>query len=141
MEFLLTVVSAYGIIYVWGQIHLHILGCAPPCQYWPPLWVEKTIIYTLGVIIVPFLVGWTVGQLSRGKELAAAFTLAFVSVAIHFLYVWVLALEQVNHPELIYGTQDSSTITVWIPLLFVFAGAIYFRWLVGSRPLRATPST
>jgi surface polysaccharide O-acyltransferase-like enzyme len=78
-----------------------------------------------------------VGQLSPGKELTAAFTLAFVSVVIHLLYVWDLTREKVNHPERNYGTQESSIIAVCIPLLFVFAGAICFRRLVGSRRLRA----
>jgi hypothetical protein len=146
VEFLLLIVSTEGIIYICGQIDLNIrrlrgyVECSSPCGfYWPgPLWAEKMIIYSLGVIIVPFLVGWMVGQLSRGKELAAAFTLAFVSVVIHSLYAWELTREQVNHPELNFGTPDTSIITVWIPLLFVFGGAIAFRWLVGSRRLRAS---
>lgn len=146
MEFLLTIISAWGMIYICGQIDLNIrrlrghVECSSPCGfYWPgPLWAEKMIVYSLGVIIVPFLVGWMVGQLSRGKEFAAALTLAFVSVVIHSLYAWELTREKVTHPELNFGTRDNSIIAAWTPLLFVFAGAICFRWLVGSRRLRAS---
>lgn len=145
IEFLLLMVSAESLIYTWGQIHDYIrwwshVECQTPCEYWPtPLWAQKMIIYPLGAVIVPFLVGWTVGHLSRGKELVAAVTLNFVSLAIHFLYAWRVAQEVKQHPGVNYVLPDNSIMAVWIPLLFVVGGAICFRWLVGSRRLRATP--
>ena len=135
----------------WGwltQIYLTLL-IAFPLVTWSlitgrpiviPPWVNSTLTISLGVILLPFLIGWAVANLSRGRELAMAFAFNVISAAIHFVIVYLSArqMQRIGQP---YPNVESSIITLWIRPPFVFLGAIAFRWLVGSRRSRATPST
>jgi hypothetical protein len=102
-----------------------------------PPWINSTLTIGLGIILLPFLVGWAVAHDSRGKELAGAFALNVVSAAIHFVFVYLSArqMQRIGQP---YPSVENSVITLWIRPPFVFAGAIAFRWLVGSRRMRVT---
>ena len=58
-----------------------------------PNWAYSTGEICFGIIIFPLLVGWWVADRSRGKELGAAFAINFGSAAIHFLFVYLSALQ------------------------------------------------
>jgi hypothetical protein len=96
-------------------------------------------LIVFGTIIVPFLVGWMVAERSRSRELAAAFALNLVSAAIHFLFMYLSALQVRRYGRAMPGIEK-TVITVCVRPLFMTAGAIFFR-NYGPKSSRVTPST
>lgn len=92
----------------------------------------------LGIIVVPLVVGWMVANLSHGRELAAGFAFNLLGATIYFSLLYMWSHPAHRFPGARYPEMESLVATFCVRPLFGMAGALSFRWLVGSRRLRVT---
>lgn len=87
-------------------------------------------------ILGALLAGWEVGKSSKGRELAAAFSVTFMIAAFYALaeYLSALQLRRYGHP---LGGREHALAQDCLEVFFVFLGAVLFRFsTLSPRPRR-----